>query len=237
MKRLWFVLFLTACPAVALTQIPSGPVRSAESATPYQPAVPAPTTNVYGGGGWAGHSGASTAAGSAMNGMASVISAKGDYNLSTSAAAINMTQAQRNEIQNRQQATNTYFEMRATNRAARAAEAGPKPTMEQLARIAHQGAPKPLGTSEFDPVSGRLSWPYALQEASFASQRSQVDQLFAKFATYGGLAYSDQMLVRQIINAMFVALKAQIREIPSTDYMACRHFLNDLLYAVTNTQL
>ena len=91
----------------------------------YQPAVPPPSM-VGSYGGWpGGYGGASTAAGSAMNGMASAISAKGDYNLSTSAAAINLTQAQSNEIQNRQQATNTYFEMQATNKAAPTPRPGP----------------------------------------------------------------------------------------------------------------
>ena len=87
------------------------PARRPASA-PYQPAVPAASTvNAYGG--YPGYSsGGGTVAGNAMNGMASMISAKGDYNLSTSAAAINMTQAQKNEIENRQLYTNTYFDMR-----------------------------------------------------------------------------------------------------------------------------
>jgi len=75
----------------------------------------------------AGNTGGGSAAGSAMNGMASVISAAGDYNLATSAAAVNMTQAQKQDIQNRQQWTNAYFEMRETNRRARAAERGATP--------------------------------------------------------------------------------------------------------------
>src|SRR5688500_18495850 len=97
---------------------------------PYQPAVPAASAfNNYGV--YGGSYGGATAAGSDMQGMASVISAQGNYNLSTSAAAINMTQAKKNEIQNRQQWTNTYFEMRATQRAAAAAERGPPPSEEQ----------------------------------------------------------------------------------------------------------
>ena len=176
-------------------------------------------------------------AGSAMNGMASVISAKGDYNLSTSAAAVNMTQAQKNEIENRQQYTNTYFEMRETNRKARAAEAGPNPTMEQLVKLAKEGVPKPLSPSQMDPVNGRIDWPTALQEASFASQRSEVEQLFAMRAKYGGLGYADQSKVRQIIDAMFSELKAQIRQIPPPDYVACRDFLQSLTYAASKTEL
>ena len=108
MNRLWMLMIVVAYPLIALAQ--TGSPGSGGYSPPYQPAVPAPSTsNQYGG--WGGYSGGGTVAGSAMNGMASVISAKGNYNLSTSAAAINMTQAQKNSIQNRNLATNTYFQM------------------------------------------------------------------------------------------------------------------------------
>ena len=89
----WLVLTgIVVCCAMMLAQIGTAQYEA-------QPAVPAPsTTNVYGA--YPGYAGGTTAAGSAMNGMANAISAKGNYNLSTSAAAINMTQAQSNEMQN-----------------------------------------------------------------------------------------------------------------------------------------
>ena len=74
---------------------------------------------------------------------------QGNRNLSNSAAAVNMTQAQKNEIENRQLATNTYFQC-AGQREQAAAARGPPPTMEQLARIAKDGAPKPLGSNQMD---------------------------------------------------------------------------------------
>ncbi len=236
MNRIWILMVVVAYPVAALAQ--TGSSGASGSGGAYQPAVPAPSTvNAYGG--WSGYagSGGGTVAGSAMNGMASVISAKGDYNLSTSAAAVNMTQAQKNEIQNRQQWTNTYFDMRETNRKARAAEAGPNPTMEQLVRLAKEGVPKPLSPSQMDPVNGRIDWPTALQEDSFASQRTEVEQLFAMRAKYGGLGYADQSKVRQIIDAMFLELKSQIRQIPPPDYVASRDFLQSLTYAASKTEL
>jgi hypothetical protein len=240
MNRTWIFMIVVAYPLLVFAQ-PGSPGRSqaGRNSPPYQPAVPASSTaNAYGGyGGWYGGSGGGTAAGSALNGMASAISAKGDYNLSTSAAAVNMTQAQKNEIENRQQWTNTYFDMRATNRAARDAERSPTPTMEQLARIARDGAPRPLSPSQMDPVSGRINWPTALQEASFAAQRTELEQLFASRARYGGLNYSDQMRVQQIIDSMFSGLKAQIQEIPPQDYVACRSLLQSLTYAATKSEL
>ena len=142
--------------------------RPAATSPPYQPAVPAPTiTSPYAG--YGGYSGGGTVAGSAMNGMANMISAKGNYNLSTSAAAINMTQARKNHIQNQQLAASTYFEMRAANRAARAAERGPSPTMEQLIRIAKERRPEDRwGRAKWIPSTAQLNWPSALQQDMFA---------------------------------------------------------------------
>jgi hypothetical protein len=232
MRLLCCAILIVGWLAMALVQHGS----SQTQAPGYQPAVPiAPTVNSYGGG-WGG-SGGTTAAGSAMQVMGSVISAAGNYNLSTSAAAVNMTVAQKNEIENRQQATDAYFSMRATNRAAREAEAGPKPTAEQMVRIARDGVPKPPQTSEMDPVSGKLSWPGVLQMGSFEAPRGEVDQLFAKRAVHGGLDYADQSKVREAIDAMFIELKGQIRNVPPQDYVASRGFLQSLMYAATKSDL
>lgn len=225
MNRLWILALIAAFPVVAMSQT-----------APYQPAVPTGSTvNAYGG--YYGNTGGGTAAGNALNGMASVISAAGDYNLSTSAAAVNMTQAQRNYIENRKLWTNTYFDMRATNKAARAAEAGPPPTMEQIARMAHDGVPKPLSAVEMDPVNGKLYWPSPLQAEGFATQRQELDKLFATQSKYGGLSYDDQLKVRKNTDAMYAKLKQQIKEMPAQDYMSSRKFLDSLTYAATRTAL
>ena len=212
-------------------------VCAQDSSQPYTPAVPQ-ASMVTGYGGWPGDSGgASTVAGSAMNGMASVISASGDAALSGSAAAINLTQAEKQDILNRQAATNAYFDMRATNRAARAAERGPPLTSEQLAKIAHAGVPKPLNSEQLNPVTGRLNWPGPLQDEKFASRRGQVDQLMAQQSNYGSLNYADQCKMRDTIKSMFKDLKAQINSLPTPDYIAGKTFLNSLLYASTKSRL
>jgi len=237
MYRMWILLIVVvAQPVLGWAQAESSTTPQSPGA--YQPAVPA-ASNVAAYGGWPDyyHGGASTAAGSALSGMASVISAAGDYNLSTSAAAVNMTQAERNKIQNRQQWTNTYFDMRATNRASRAAEHGPAPTMERLVRMAHHGAPKPLGPSQLDPISGQLDWPGALQQAGFDAQRGQLERIFATRAHYGGLNYADQQYAVQLLDGMYGTLKSRIHEIPPQQYVAGRDFLRSLKYAVSKTEL
>ena len=71
----------------------------------------------YGNGGWGFNDwgAGSTPAGSYLTGMANAIRAEGEYNLNTSAAAINLEEAQRRDIENRKLWTNTYFEMRRIN--------------------------------------------------------------------------------------------------------------------------
>jgi hypothetical protein len=181
--------------------------------------------------------GGGTAASYNMNGMANMISAKGSYNLQSSQAAINMTQAQSQEIANHQQYTNTYFQMRETNRAYTEKERGPHPTAEQLARIAADGVPKPISPGEMDPVSGSLAWPDLLQDDQFEGDRAQVEKLVAKQASQGRLGFSDQKLARETIDNMFDELKAEIRDVPPQQYTSARSFLQSLIYQLTKTEL
>ncbi|MEZ6073576.1 MAG: hypothetical protein R3C10_25690 [Pirellulales bacterium] len=227
------VTFLLAAATVA--QQPQQSLQSPNAqAPPRQTAVPQsylPPASMY-----AGYGGypinyqarASTPAQASMDGMANVISSKGSYNLQTSEAAINMTAAQSQEIANRQQATDTYFSMRATNKAARAAEAGPRPTMEQIERMAKEGDPSQLTSNQLDHTTGKLNWPSYLQIDSFAGDRAKVDDAFAKLATHGGLTYQDRMAVDQTIDGMEKELKANIRAVPTQDYIDCHTFLTGL---------
>ena len=236
MKRAWILLAVLGCSVLALAEPPVAP-SPGDNTRPYRPVVAAPATTVYGGGGWPGYSGGGTVAGSALNGMSQVISAAGQYNLNTSAAAINATQAQSNAMQNQIQAVNTFWETRNIGRAQRAAERGPVLTPEQLARIAHEGVPRALTPSQIDPVTGKLNWPGPLLDTSFDSQRGQLDEVTAKWVNYGGLDYSDKNLVRETVHSLFGGLKAKIRDIPPQDYVASRTFLQSLIYATTKTTL
>ncbi len=230
MNRYWALLLMVAFPAMLLAQ-----QYPPQQEAPYQPAVPPPANlNSYGG---YYSSGGGTVAGSAMTGMANAISAKGNYNLSTSAAAVNMTQAEKNSIQNAQLRTDTYFQMRATNRAAQKAEAGPPPTMEEIARIAREGAPRPVTAQQMNPMTGQINWPAALQQDVFAPQRQDLEQIVTKQVKYGGLSFTDQMQARKTIETMFSELKTMITAMPPQDYTNSRSFLNSMIYATCKAQL
>jgi hypothetical protein len=226
-----------AMGAMILPQIVTAQSQPTDGGSqPYQPSVPAGNT-VAVGGYYPGSYGGGTVAGSAMNGMANAISAMGSYNLSTSAAAVNMTQARRNSIENSAYYTDTYFQMRASNRAYREAERGPRPTADQLARLARDGAPKPLSPSDLNSVNGAISWPPALQQESFAQERAIMEQISATKAAHGSLSISDQMAARKTVETMFADLKSQLKELPPQEYMASRNFLRSLNYATTRSDL
>jgi hypothetical protein len=173
---------------------------------------------------------ASTAAEGALRGMASVARSAGSYNLQTSQAAINMTEAQRNYIQNRDEATNTYFQMRAANKEYRAQERGPRPTAEALVRYAQAGKPERLSPSDLDTVAGTISWPPLLQADRYAASRSKLDKLFAKRVDQGVISYEDQREIAEATKAMLAELKGQVREVPQMDYIAAKRFIESLAY-------
>src|SRR5262249_17517513 len=156
-----------------------------------------------------------TVEGSWMQGMASVISAQGNYNLATSAAAVNLTQAQKQDIQNRIAGTNAYFSLQETNRAATAAKRSPRLSEEQLVRIAAQAAPTQLDNSDVDPVSGQVNWPSVLQDDIFKKDRDLVEQLLARQVSLGRLGIAEHEQIGDAIERLAAILKAQINKIPT----------------------
>lgn len=211
---------------VVLAQNEQGKKKSAFD-DGYVPVVPQSPT-VVGGGGWGGGYHASTAAEGAARGMADVVRSAGDYNLATSAAAINMTEAQRRSIENSREFTDAYFDLREVNRKARAAERGPRLTQEELIRIAQSGAPKPLSTSQLDPLSGRLAWPALLTADEFAKGRQSVDQLFARRAQYGGLGFDELQAFDAAVQALMDELGAVVAQVKPQDYTQAKRFLQSL---------
>jgi hypothetical protein len=230
MLRITTFMTLVSFAATLLAQATSN-----SNNQPYQPVVPNSSSyssygGYYGGGG-------GTVEGSWMQGMASVISAQGNYNLATSAAAVNLTQAQKQDIQNRIAGTNAYFSMQETNRAATAAKRSPRLSEEQLVRIAAQAAPKPLDNGDVDPVSGQVNWPSVLQDDMFKKDRDVVEQLLSRQVSLGRLGIAEHEQIGDAIERLAAILKAQINKIPTQEYIKAKNFLKSLMYGVTKNQL
>lgn len=165
-----------------------------------------------------------------MRGMGDLVRADSEARLNNSAAAVNYTMAQRNQIGNRVAATHAYFRLRQANRVYRAAERHPPPTMGQLVRYAQAGKPKRLSPSELNPVSGKINWPMVLQHEMYAADRSLLDAAFVRRAAQSTFSTDDYFMVKNTTDRMLSRLSGQIREVPQNRYMIAKRFLESLSY-------
>ncbi len=185
-----------------------------------------------GGWGWGGYGGVgSTAAGSYYTGMGNAIRAQGQYNLDTSAAAINLEEAQKRQIENSKLWTQTYFEKRRINQAYKDSQKGPAGNQETWVRLAQQGTPSRLSPSVLDPVTGRITWPSGLLADAYQTDRQQLEELFADRAlAHGAIGVETHGEISGAIDSMLATLKAHIRDYSTNLYMDSRNFLNSLAY-------
>ena len=181
-------------------------------------------------GGYPTYHHASTAAEGRLRGMGDLVRSAGQANLDNSAAAINYSVAQRSQIENRNEWTNTYFEMRQANKAYRAAERGPRASMEDMVRYAQAGKPKRLSPGELDTITGGLSWPILLSSEKFADDRSELTAAFSRRASRSVIASEDYLKIKQTTSEMLAQLKKQIRNVPSSEYISAKRFLESLAY-------
>ncbi|MBM3953075.1 MAG: hypothetical protein FJ309_00395 [Planctomycetes bacterium] len=183
-------------------------------------------------GGWGYGSGMAVTAGQAADyGYSAVINSEGQANLSNSEAAKNWEQAKSMEIDNRAKWTETYFDMRRTNREKRAEEEGPRVTQEQAIRIAKMATPPRLDSTQLDPLTGHIEYPLVLRDGRFAENRSQLDSLFAhRASTQGSIDFEDHRKIRQTVSNFIDALKAHVNDYSANDYGRARTFLDSLLH-------
>jgi len=180
--------------------------------------------NGMGMGGWS-----STAQEGAAMGISQVVRAEGYTNLKNSEAAKNWEEAKTQEIQNRMRWTETYFEMRKTNRDARAAEEGPPVTQEQAIRMAKMAAPPRLGSTQLDPVTGHIEYPMVLQDDVFKPYRAELDKLFSQRAASGGsMQFAEYKEIQQTVSKFIDVLKQNVGNYPAGEYGRARTFLDSL---------
>ncbi len=179
-------------------------------------------------GGWDSGYHASTAAEGAATGMANVIRSQGEYNLATSQAAINMEEAQRQDIDNRVKWTNAYFDMRRTNKAYQDSLKKPRDP-EAALRYAESQKPKRLTLSELG-VSGDIHWPETLPTDKCADQRRELEELFAERAQNGSLSPQKVAQVQTATRTMLDELKSEIDTMRPADYTKSKQFVVSLGY-------
>ena len=172
---------------------------------------------------------ASTAAQAADYGMSEVLRAQGYNNLQNSEAAKNWEEAKTLDIQNKMRWTETYFEMRKVNRESRAAEAGPPVTHEQAIRMAKTFATPRLNSTQVDPVTGHIEYPFVLMDDLYAAYRSEIDRFFAhRAATGGSVQFKEVEQVEGTVSKFIDALKGNVTKYSAGDYGKARNFLDSL---------
>ncbi len=164
-------------------------------------------------------------------GFADVVRAAGEYNVNTSRAMINVEEARRRNIDNRVKSVDAYFTMRKMNREYRAAERGPQPNSEQVARLAHEAAPDRTSAHQLDPISGAIRWPEALLGNEYSAYRQRLDLLFAKRPhTPSGIGSENFIAIQSTVRALKANLSANITHYDPTTYVATKRFIESLGY-------
>lgn len=128
----------------------------------------------------------STAAEGYQRGLGSVISAQGSKNLSNSQAAINMTDARSNQIDNQVKSVNAYWEKNDIYNQHLQQQ---NYKIEQTrARLLAKNKLQPLTSEEFDSTTGHITWPKVLTQKQYDPYRDKLDQLFQDRAQNGYLS-------------------------------------------------
>jgi len=175
-----------------------------------------------------GYHHASTVEEGAARGMADVVRSAGYANLMNSEAAINLGQATSQYIDNRMQATQTYFQMRSINKQAREAERGPLPTQEAVIRYSKSRVPQRLSKSDLDPISGQLSWPSILVSEDYKDGRDKLEALYMERAKKGYLSLEEFTQVQNLAKQMDNQLKENISKYPPGAYVNAKKFVRSL---------
>jgi len=178
-----------------------------------------------------GYDHASTLSEGYGRGLGAVIRAQGEYNLNTSAALLNLTQARQQEIENQKHWTQTYFEIRDINRQAFEADIKHRRgNPEDWIRYAQAGKPKRLSPGELDIVTGEIRWPLLLTAQQYRPQRVELERAFSDRAYHGVMGADAFLKVLQLTDDLLANLKSRVRDLPSEQYVAAKRFLESLAY-------
>lgn len=180
---------------------------------------------------WGPYYHSSTYAEGVQRGAADVIRSAGQYNVQTSQAAKNWTDVESRMYENRVKAAQSFVEMKNIQEAYRKSRQRPRPTTEQLLRMAKMEVAKPLSASELDPVTGKIAWPLELTADDYAPVRTRLDALFAERASLNGKINLNQYnAILAELDEMKTILQDRLkkRKVLPEDWTGANRFLKQL---------
>ena len=173
----------------------------------------------------------STAAEGFQRGFADVLRSAGEANLRNSEAVKNYQDARSKYLENRLQATETYFEMRRINKSYRDERRRPMASSEQLHRIAARGRPARLGPTQVDPITGHINWPLILQGEDYQQYRDKLEHQFAQRAESSGIIGINAFKgIQETVDAALAGLRKNIKNYSANDYIVAKKFLESLAH-------
>jgi len=155
---------------------------------------------------------ASTAGEGYQRGMASVINAQGSKNLSDSQAAINMTDARSNQIDNEVKSINAYWEKKDIYNQH--LQQKNYKIQQRRERLLAKNRLQPLTTEEFDSTTGSITWPKVLTQPQYDQYRDALDDLFQKRAQQGYLSNTEYVAATQASQDWHNMMAAQSGQYP-----------------------
>jgi hypothetical protein len=166
-----------------------------------------------------------------LRGLGAYASSVGQMNYLNSLAAINNEQAFAQRLVNAENHTETYFRLKQINAAARTAQRSPRLSQDEYVSLAKKQAPDRLTEADYDRATGRLSWPAALLDDSFALERATLDTAFAaRNPSDFGAGSQFNGLVRQMTGSLQSKLQERLSTLSPMEFIAAKKFVTGLAY-------
>lgn len=180
---------------------------------------------------WSYQRHSSTATEGYLRGAASVVQATGQKNYLDSIALVNFREAQRRAIENNKLYVQSYLDNKEAIRQYRKRYAAVPPTMEAWAAVVENSMPDRMTPEQYNPDTGRLTWPHILRTDEYAAMRDRIDiLLLERTPENSGDGSPSQRELATLIDGMKYILRTNLNTVTSSQYVAARSFLESFDY-------
>jgi hypothetical protein len=170
--------------------------------------------------------------GADLSGFTNPIAARGQYNLDTSQAAINLTQARSQSIDNHNYAVSSYYQNKNIHDQYMAEQDAKTRLSEgEAEKIALEATPGRLTSAQLDRANGIIHWPPLLRDKAFSDVRYKLDQAYhVRTPDNSGVDSDNYIEIKKDCDQMHNILKGMVNDVPPATYIAASHFIRSLSY-------
>lgn len=166
-----------------------------------------------------------------LRGSAAVIQSAGQANYMNSIAAVNYQEATRKQIENQGLYVRNNIKNRELVHQFRERYRPSAPTQEEWQRVTEASLPDRLTTDQFDPITGKLIWPYILRSEEYRAFRERIDAIYSnRTPDNSGDGSPSQRELASLIDGMKMLLKSNINTVTLSQYASAKWFLKSVDY-------